>query len=140
MPDRDSFTLDFRPAIRGHRQFKANILSAGFAGRTGHSLDDAEIAAFLEALDSLPEAGAVVLKVGGEIADGPLLVVSIVPADRLGSLRVRVSMAADDDRARRVATHFWCVRADLTRFADEVRQAAVQGGTAILAPADLGWT
>lgn len=140
MPDRDSFSLEFRPAPRAPRRFEARVLSAGFAGETSHTLDDDEIAAFMAMLDNLPDAGAVVLKAGGEVAGGPLLVVSIAPADRLGSLCVRVSMAADEDRRRRVATHFWCVRADVTRFADEVRQATTLGGIAVLAPADLGWT
>lgn len=138
MSDRDSLSLEFRPAPRAPRRFEARVLSAGFAGETSHTLDDDEIAAFIAMLDNLPDAGAVVLNVGGEIAGGPLLVVSIAPVDRLGSLCVRVSMAADDDRRRRVATHFWCVRADVTRFVEEVRQATRHGGSAILAPAELG--
>jgi hypothetical protein len=132
---RSELTLHFEGGV-GIMQFDAVVRAAGFAGETGHVVDDRQVRAFLSALAVFPILDSIRLSVGDEFPDGPLLAISIQPADRRGTLSVHVSLAADDDRSRKVSTHFQCVHSDVERFADQVESALRSGGAAILAAAE----
>lgn len=114
-------------------QFDAMVSASGFSGETGYVVFIGQVRKFLDALANFPIAIPVALTIGEEFEDGPLLALVISPDDRRGSLRVQVSLAADDDRTRRVSTDFLCVYSDIERFASEVESALRSGGTAILA-------
>jgi len=113
-------------------QFEAQVSASGFSGETGYVVFGQHVRNFLDALARFPITDEITLEIGQEFPDGPLLVLAIGPADGRGTLRVRVSLAADDDRSRRVSTSFSCVYADVERFAQEAEDSLRLGGTAIL--------
>lgn len=114
-------------------QFNAMVSASGFSGETGYVVLPGQVREFLDALATFPIAVPAALTIGEEFEDGPLLKLIISPDDRRGSLRVQVSLAADDDRTRRVSTDFLCVYSDVERFIGEVEIGLQSGGTAILA-------
>ncbi|WP_434405028.1 hypothetical protein [Sphingobium sp. DN12] len=113
-------------------QFNATVTANGFSGETGYVTSPDQINDFLDRLTSFPIADLITLTIGEEFQDGPLLVLTIEPADRRGSLRVQVCLAADDNRSRKVSTDFLCVYSDVERFARGVESALRLGGVATL--------
>ncbi|MFM7378670.1 MAG: hypothetical protein ACKO1O_11175 [Erythrobacter sp.] len=113
-------------------QFNAMVSANGFSGETGYVVFPGQVREFLRALAIFPISVPVALTIGEEFEDGPLLALVISPNDRRGSLRVRVSLAADDDRTRRVSTDFLSVYSDVERFARAIESGLQSGGTAVL--------
>ncbi|MBY8825082.1 hypothetical protein [Sphingomonas colocasiae] len=133
---RDQLTLHLEGG-EDVNQFDAVVRAAGFSGATGYIIDARQMQDFLGALAVFPISDPVRLSVGTEFPDGPLLSITIQPADRRGTLSVHVSLAADDDRSRKVSTHFRCVHSDVEHFADQLQIALGSGGTAVLAAAEF---
>ena len=113
-------------------RFVAEVSASGFSGETGYVVHAQQVREFLNALADFPIVSPIALTIGEEFPDGPLVALIIGPDDRRGTLRVQVSLAADDDRACRVSTSFLCVYSDVERFAKEVESGLLSGGTAIL--------
>ena len=132
MSHQDKFTIWFEGG-EDLGDFGAMVSAGGFSGETGYAVYPDQVREFLDSLANFPVTAPVALTIGDEFDDGPLLTLVISPDDRRGTLRVDVSLAADDDRTRRVSTDFLCVYSDVERFAGEVETALQSGGTAMLA-------
>lgn len=131
MTDRSKFALWFEGGDN-FAQFSAMVSARGFSGETSYILYASQVRSFLEKLVVFPMTEPALLTVGEEFDDGPLLKLDVRPADRIGNLRVRVMLSADDDRNRRVSTDFLCVYSDLERFVAEVTNCLQSGGEATL--------
>ena len=131
MSDQNKLTLWFEGGD-DLGQFNAMVSANGFSGETGYVVFPGQVREFLRALSIFPISVPVALTIGEEFEDGPLLALVISPDDRRGSLRVRISLAADDDRTRRVSTDFLSVYSDVERFARAIESGLQSGGTAVL--------
>jgi len=132
MADQDRLSLWFEGG-EDPAQFEAQVSASGFSGQTGYVVSAQQVQNFLDALAQFPITDEVTLEIGQEFPDGPLLTLKIGPADGRGTLNVRTSLAADNDRTRRVSTSFSCVYSDVERFARQAEDSLRSGGTAILA-------
>ncbi|MGB7654457.1 MAG: hypothetical protein WBL74_03145 [Novosphingobium sp.] len=117
-----------------HAQFSAIVAANGFSGETGYVTYPSHWREFLDGIGHYPITDTIALTIGEEFEDGPLLTLAIGPEDRRGGLRVHVSLAANQDRSRKVSTDFGCVYSDVIRFAGEAEIGLRMGGTAVLAP------
>lgn len=131
MSTRSNFTLWFAGS-GDPDHFSATVSAGGFTGATEYVVFQNQMRDFLGGLVVFPILKPAVLTIGAEFNDGPLLALTVEPADGRGGLRVKVHLAADNNRARSVSTDFLCVHSDVERFAREVKGCLQSGGAATL--------